>query len=118
MQPFNIRKLAVSILVLLCLGLAPFPVSSLGIVGPGTPSLAGEKHEAQFALPFHRNAVQILASARDPHPPFAGGAIAAVLPSHAGLEYFQIGAISSVKATGAVSSTEPAHRRARSPPLS
>lgn len=118
MQINRVRNFFVLLLALLCLGFASYPVSSSQIVGRGTPSLAKERPEAQFALPFHRVAVQALVSARDPVTPPAGGSIVAVLPVAPELAARKPGSLSATALPATVSSSKPDQERARSPPRS
>lgn len=116
MQLSYIRKLLGFSLVFLCLGLAPYPFTSSGLVGPGTPSLAREGHEATFALPY-RAAPQAVAAARDPLTPAPGGAAVAVLPSPTELQIVAAAGASWRAVSATFSAAEPLHQRARSPPV-
>lgn len=117
MQLSYIRKLLGFFLVFLCLGLAPYPFTSSGLVGPGTPSLAREGHEATFALPSHRAAPQAVAAARDPLTPAPGGAAVAILSPPAELALVEARRASWRAVSATFSAAEPIHQRARSPPV-
>ena len=116
MQLSYIRKLLGFFLVFLCLGLAPYPFTSSGLVGPGTLSLAREGHEATFALP-HRAAPQAVAAARDPLTPAPGGAAVAILSPPAELTLVEARRVSWRVVSATFSAAEPIHQRARSPPV-
>ncbi|SOC85544.1 hypothetical protein SAMN05421890_4047 [Ensifer adhaerens] len=118
MQMMLVRRLFVLILMLLCLVSGPLDVSARLVMAPGVPSLAQDRTETKFALPSHRNAVQVLVASRDPAPPSAGGSIVAVLPVSPGLEPFGKSGCQSGAALAATFSRQPDHQRARSPPHS